>query len=63
MWVFMSLVSFGLAFMLYALVQFFRESKRTNRAHRQGSNSKVQGTQSGRLVTMIPKGSRQNHEP
>ena len=55
MWIFISLVSFGLAFMLYALVQFFRESKRTNGTHRQGSNSKIQGTQSGRLVTMILK--------
>lgn len=59
MWVFISFAGFGLAFMLYALVQFFRESKRTNRAHRQGSNSKLQGAQSVRLVTMIPKGSRQ----
>lgn len=63
MWIFISLVSFGLAFMLYALVQFFRESKRTDSTHRQGSNSKIQGTQSGRLVTMIPKGSRQRREP
>jgi cytosine/uracil/thiamine/allantoin permease len=63
MWVFISLVGFGLAFMLYALVQFFREAKRTNRTHRQGANTKVQGAQSGRLVTMIPIGSRQSREP
>jgi len=63
MWAFISLVGFGLAFMLYALVQFFREAKRTNSTHRQGANSKVQGAQSGRLVIMIPKGSRQSREP
>jgi phosphate/sulfate permease len=47
MWVFISLVGFGLAFMLYALVQFFREAKRTNSTHRQVLTRKSKGRSQG----------------
>jgi threonine/homoserine/homoserine lactone efflux protein len=53
MWVFITLATLGDAFMLYALIQFFRESKRTISAYRQGANSKVPRTQSARPVVMV----------
>jgi heme/copper-type cytochrome/quinol oxidase subunit 2 len=59
MWIFITLATLGVAFMLYALLQFFRESKRTISAYRQGSNPKVPGTQSARPVIMISQSSRQ----
>ena len=59
MWIFLTLVTFGLAFMLYALVQFIRESSRTNSAPRQSVGRKVPGTQSTRPATQISKRSRQ----
>lgn len=55
MWIFLTFVSFSLAFMVYALLQFLRESKRTNRTHRQGSGSGVAGTQPARTIILIPK--------
>jgi hypothetical protein len=51
MWIFMTLVTFGLAFMLYALVQFIRESSRMNSIRRQSVDRKIPGTQSTRLAT------------
>jgi hypothetical protein len=59
MWIFLTLVTFGLAFMLYALVQFIRESSRTNGTDRQSVGRKIPGTQSTRLATQISKRSRQ----
>ena len=41
MWAFLILVSFGLVFMLYALVQFTRESKRKMGARGRSSNPKI----------------------
>jgi hypothetical protein len=40
MWIFLILVSLGLLFMLYALVQFTRESKRKLGLRDRGSYSK-----------------------
>ncbi len=37
--IFFAVVSFGLAFMVYALVQFLREGRRTSRMHRPRRNS------------------------
>jgi hypothetical protein len=63
MWVFITLVSFGFAFMLYALVQFCRESKRTKNTVWTGVASKVQTIQAGRSLTMISKYSRSRFSP
>jgi hypothetical protein len=41
MWIFLILVSFGLLFMLHALVQFTRESKRKLGPRDRGSYSKI----------------------
>jgi uncharacterized protein YpmS len=58
MWIFMTLVAFGLAFMLYALVQFIRESSRTDSTYRRSVDRKISGTQSTRPVTQISKRSQ-----
>ena len=50
MWIFMIAVGLSFGFMLYALVQFFRESRRAGRPH-----GKVPGTHSGRLVVMASR--------
>jgi hypothetical protein len=61
--IFIALATFSLAFMLYALLQFVRESKRTNSRHWQSTKSKVRVMQAGRLITMISKPSRQGRSP
>jgi hypothetical protein len=41
MWFFLMLVSFGLVFMLYALVQFSRESRRKMGARGRSSTARI----------------------
>jgi hypothetical protein len=55
MWIFMIAVGLGFGFMLHALVQFFRESRRAGRSHRADSNGEVPRTHSGRLVVMASR--------
>jgi len=66
MWIFITLVSFGLAFMLYALVQFCRESNRTKETPRRDSSPEIVEAQPGRLVKMVSKrisARRSSHNP
>lgn len=58
--VFMTIIASCLAFMLYALIQFARESRRTISTRRENGHLKIQGTQSGRLVAMSSKRSRES---
>jgi hypothetical protein len=50
--IFLILVTLGLAFMVYALIQFFRETKRRSSVRQRDSNWKTVGTRPGRLVRM-----------
>jgi len=52
MWVFLIFVSHGLVFMLYVLVQFFREGKRRTGNRQHSSNPNTGKRQTGRVVTM-----------
>jgi len=49
---FFILVSLGLAFMLYALVQLLRDGKERPRTFQQGSRPKAGNRQTGRVVRM-----------
>src|SRR5438132_8414964 len=51
MWVFLILMSLGLVFMLYVLVQFFREGKRRTSNRQHSSNPNTGKRQTGRVVT------------
>jgi hypothetical protein len=52
MWTFFILVSLGLAFMLYALVQLLRDGKRRPSGFQQSSRPKAGNTQTPRVVRM-----------
>jgi hypothetical protein len=55
MGIFIAVAGLGFVFMLYALVQFLCESKRTKKTHGQASSPDVEQTESGRLVRMAPR--------
>ncbi len=52
MWLFFILVSLGLVFMLYALVQLLRDAKRRPSSFQQSSHQKTGNVQTERVVTM-----------
>ena len=52
MWLFAILGSLGLVFMLYVLVQFFREGKRKTSNGQHSSNPNTGKPQTGRVVSM-----------
>jgi hypothetical protein len=47
-WIFITLASLGAGFLLYALLQFFREPQLANHANRQVSRSKIPEAESNR---------------
>jgi len=59
--IFVILVSLGLVFMLYVVVQFFREAKRRPSTGRHSSNAKTGNIQTGRVVRMDSKQSERKH--
>jgi hypothetical protein len=59
MWT-LSLIGFGLAFMLYALVRFLRDAKR-NSAGRRMHSPEFGGTRQASLAGMISKQSARKH--
>ena len=61
--VFVTLVSFGLVFMLYVFVQFFREAKRGPSTLRHSSIAKTGNIQTGRVIRMDSKQSERKHSP
>ncbi len=61
MWVFLIFVSHGLVFMLYVLVQFFREGKRRTSNRQYSSNPKAGNLRTGRVVSMDSIQSERKH--
>jgi hypothetical protein len=61
MWFFLILVSLGFVFMLYALVQFFREGKRGTSNRQNRPNPNTWKPQTGRVVRMDSIQSAQKH--
>ncbi len=59
--VFLILMSLGLVFMLYVLVQFFREGKRRTSNRQHSSNPKAGNLQTGRVVSMDSTQSKRKH--
>jgi hypothetical protein len=53
-WIFITLASLGAGFLLYALLQFFREPQLANRANRQVSRSKIPEAKSNRPASNRP---------
>jgi hypothetical protein len=61
MWVFLILVSLGFVFMLYALVQFFREGKRRTSNRQRRSNPNTWKPQTGRVAMIDSIQSARKH--
>ena len=55
MWILMTAVGLSLALTRYALVPFFRESKRAERSHRHDSNREAPTKHSARLIVMASR--------
>ena len=55
MWIFFTLVGLGLAFMLYALVQFHQETKGHRTRRRRGSEAKPEIADEGRVLQISSK--------